>query len=124
MICSIRISDDTYKDYVAHNPNSPQKAMEGQLERFRKVGPKERILILSEALLKRLEVIRGSSFEAPTDLVEWVEGSGKINAGEISLSLPPNTLELYKKRAAFYGKELPQALSEDFTMFLREKGVV
>lgn len=124
MICSVKIADETYKMYVGHNPNSPQKAMEQQLERFRMIGSKEKVLILSEQHLRDMEAIRGRSFESPRELVDWVVDRGKVLAGELKLDLSPSALEAYKKRASFYGKDVSQALSEDFNRFLKEKGVL
>ena len=71
-LLTIRLSDETLLKYGTYQPESPEGAIERQLERFKDLDPGERALTLGVEDLTQLQTALGVQVEKPVDLVRAI----------------------------------------------------
>lgn len=72
MIVTLSIDDKTHAQYGEMDPESPQRAMEKQLERFKSYLPTERVLLFSPEERRELERLYGRPIDEPLRFIEFI----------------------------------------------------
>lgn len=104
MIFSIKLDDSVYSTYAEFDKNSPQRAIERQLVRFKDFPPNERAVILRPEERKELETLHQTTFDSGKELVEWVKKLKALEVGGVTLHLSDGQMKRINDWATFYGK--------------------
>lgn len=67
MLVSLKVPDEVFEAYGAHNPQNPRLAMEQALQRFAKVVPNRKAILFTGDDLAALQSLLGGSFDGPSD---------------------------------------------------------
>lgn len=110
MICSIALKDETYETYAKYSPESPQKGIEAQLERFKGIPPGERALIFTSEERGVLEKLFMRPIEAAGDLVKWVQKLQEIEVGGVTVALTEGQVKRLATNAKFFGEKAASLL--------------
>lgn len=108
MIVNLKLPDELWADYAAMDPKVPQRAIEKQLERFRKNSIADRILPVGDQARRELEKLRGRPIESAEDLISWIRERMTVDLGEVELALSEDQLVRLKTRADFH-RQTPAA---------------
>lgn len=111
MICSIALPDETFEAYAKYTPESPQKGIEAQLERFKGIPPSERALIFTSSERGSLEKLFGRPIEAAGDLEKWIRKLQEVEVGGVSVPLSEGQVKRLASNANFFG-EKPRVMLE------------
>lgn len=112
MIVTFPIPDELYAQYAAFNPSNPRQALQKQLERFKEVETKDRVLLVRGEALRQLEALHGVPLEDPTDLVKWVEKLAHLKIGDAMVPLREGVRKRLETEAAFYKKPTDEYIRE------------
>jgi hypothetical protein len=93
----LRIPDDTYAPYEAFaegTQQSPSELITRQLDRFAKIHPLKRAVVIGAADIERLEAaVGGGSLKSGKDLADKVDRLASIRFHGIRLDFTPGQLE-------------------------------
>lgn len=109
MILKLQVPDETYEEYQrqaeaihsqAGTAISPEELMAAQLDRFRSVSPRDRVVVVGSKQRDRLEqVLGGGSLQGSEDLVSKVERLVDLRIEGIRLHFTPGQLAQLKTYA-------------------------
>lgn len=120
-LITIRISDETLLKYGSYEPESPEHAIERQLEKFKDHNPGERLLIVTGEKLAELEKALGQQVEDAKQLIKVSTEMLRLKIGEAKVMLS----EWQRKRLEQYAnhqRKDPTAYLEEVTkQALKEK---
>lgn len=105
-IKTIRISDETMAKYQEMHPQNPTLAIENQLEKFKEVSYKERVLLFDSTSRKDLEHLVGKPIEDAHEFVQWVRKLIVFKVGELEISLTDAQRKRLEGEAKFYAQPL------------------
>jgi hypothetical protein len=123
MLLSIKINDDTYLKYAEMDKNSPQRAIERQIERFKNVPLDKRTLVISDEVRVEIEKLFGHDVaENFPKFLEWLKRMGTIQVEPDSfLELAPEVMVRLKAEADFYKKTTKDYLKEKLMNIIRKQ---
>lgn len=105
-IKTIRLADETMAKYQEMHPQNPTLALENQLEKFKEVSYKERVLVFPAEVRRELEHLVGKPIEDAKEFVEWVKKLQVFKAGEVDIPLTDGQRKRLEGEAKFYGQPL------------------
>jgi hypothetical protein len=111
MIVTLKLSDETYDAYGKMH-QSPQRAMEIQLERFKKVPSHDRAAILSGSTRQRVEKVYEKTLEDGEQFATWLERLKSINVEGVNVALDAGTMKRLKTQADARRMDLPSYVSQ------------
>lgn len=120
MIANIRVSDETFDKYVGYDKSNPRLAMEQQLERYRDVSPKDRVLVLNAEQRKRLEKLWSAPIEDMDQFVSWIEKLHSMHIMGQPIPLTKNQINQLAQQAGFYHKAPAEYIGEKILQLLRQ----
>lgn len=104
-LVNIVLPDETFAEYAKNSPESPQKGIEAQLERFKGIPPQERALVFTSEERGLLEKLFGRPIEAAGDLVKWIKKLQEIEVGGLSVPLTEGQVKRLQSNATFFGEK-------------------
>ena len=110
MIVPIRIKDDTHLQYAGYDGNSPQRAIERQVERFKDFSPTDRALLLSHKERRDLEALYGTPIDSGRQIVEWVTRLKGMDIEGLTFFLSPPQVKRVEDWAFKSGRPLKEWL--------------
>lgn len=111
MIVTIKVKDETYEKYLDQNKKNPRGAIEAQIERFQDVGPGDRSIILSDEQRKKIEALRGMTFNDGEELVSWLLSRASIDVSDVKVSLRDGQLKYIKSLSDHYKRPLNEEIA-------------
>lgn len=105
-IKTIRVSDETMAKYQEMHPQNPTLAIENQLEKFRDVSYKDRVLLFSPETRKELEHLVGRPIENDAEFVNWVKKILVFKMDGIEIALTDGQRKRLEGEAKFYSQPL------------------
>lgn len=107
-IKTIRIPDETLQKYQDMHPQNPSLALEQQLERWKDLSYKERVLVFPAEVRKELEHIVGRPIEDAQDFVKWVKKALTFKVEDFELHLTDGQKKTLEGQAKFFQQPLPE----------------
>jgi hypothetical protein len=111
-LITIRLSDETFQKYAQYDMESPERALQRQLEANKDHDPGQRRLVVSGQDLSALERAVGKQFETATSLLHAFGPLAQLKLDEVQVSLTEWQRKRLLQAATFAGKE-PSAFLED-----------
>lgn len=118
-IKTIRLSDETMTKYQEMHPQNPVLAIENQLEKFKDVSYKERVLLFEASVRKELEHLYGKPIEDAQEFVNWVKKAIVFKAGEVDVPLTDGQRKRMELEAKFSNQPLQDYIKSRVQSSLR-----
>jgi hypothetical protein len=125
MITTLKVSDETYQQYVEHNKQNPRLAMEQQLKRFEKFAPADRVIILPNEIRKQLEELMGETIDSPEKLLWFFKNRLSVSVDGASVTLRPGQAKhiiqeaqaLHQEVLPYVEKKVKSALDKEYGLY-------
>lgn len=113
MIVKLKISDETYEQYVTKfGVQGADNTMQRAIEAYKDVDKSDRVVLLGGDARRAIEAVFQTTIDSPEKLLTLVQNMARVHIGDVHVDFTTDQLERLQAQAGFYGRTLLEYMKE------------